>query len=508
MRVLLDTNIIIHRENKKVTNYSIGHLFRWIDKLKYEKVIHLYSISEIKKYSYADPQEAITLKLDAYNTLKTVKEPDASFLRLLNSPIKTENDIIDNYLLYEVYLGRVDLLITEDRKMIKKAEIAGIINKVYSINSFITYVSAEYPDLIDYEVLAVKKICFGEVDVDDPFFDSFRDSYDGFNRWFAKKCDEEAYICKSDADNILGFLYLKTEDETENYSDISPIFEKKRRLKVGTFKVESTGFRLGERFVKIIFDNALKRNVDEVYVTLFTGKDELIALTELLKRWGFIKYGIKVSNGNEELVFVKKMKQYDFSLTPKENYPNLVYNKQKFILPIFSQYHTSLFPDSILKNENEVNFIGKDAYKYALQKVYISFSYERNINSGDLIIFYRPGDTPGRKKYESVLTTVGIVDEIKYEFISKDDFLGCCQNRTVFTRDELESFWLKHKNSVVVVKFIFIKSFRNKLILEYLWDKGIVDPPYGPRPFTKLTDNQFDEIISDSQTDLSKYWRT
>ena len=32
MRVLLDTNIII--ENKKVTNYSIGHLFRWLDKMR------------------------------------------------------------------------------------------------------------------------------------------------------------------------------------------------------------------------------------------------------------------------------------------------------------------------------------------------------------------------------------------------------------------------------------------------------------------------------------------
>lgn len=48
MRALLDTNIIIHRENKRVSNYSIGHLFRWLDKLKYDKVIHPYSISEIK----------------------------------------------------------------------------------------------------------------------------------------------------------------------------------------------------------------------------------------------------------------------------------------------------------------------------------------------------------------------------------------------------------------------------------------------------------------------------
>lgn len=49
MRILLDTNIVIHRENKRVSNYSIGHLFRWIDRLKYDKVIHpIYYIRNTK----------------------------------------------------------------------------------------------------------------------------------------------------------------------------------------------------------------------------------------------------------------------------------------------------------------------------------------------------------------------------------------------------------------------------------------------------------------------------
>ena len=61
------------------------------------------------------------------------------------------------------------------------------------------------------------------------------------------------------------------------------LFKPMRRLKCRTFKVESTGFRLGERFVKIIFDNALQRNVDEIYVTLYTDREELSALAALLK---------------------------------------------------------------------------------------------------------------------------------------------------------------------------------------------------------------------------------
>lgn len=303
MRILLDTNVVIHRENKRVSNYSIGHLFRWIDKLKYDKVIHPYTISEIQKYRDPETQETISVKLESYDVIKTVRQPDTIFLSKIGQPEKNENDHIDNCLLYEVYLGRVDILITEDRRLRNKADHLGLSNCVFSINGFIAKVSAENPDLIEYKALSVEKVYFGNVDSTDSFFDSFRNSYTEFDRWFARKCDEEAYICRSDSNKILGFLYLKTEDVSENYSDIEPPFSPKRRLKVGTFKVESTGFRLGERFVKIIFDNAQQRNVDEIYVTLFTDRGELVALEELLYRWGFVYYGIKHNGGKEEKVY-------------------------------------------------------------------------------------------------------------------------------------------------------------------------------------------------------------
>ena len=32
MKVLLDTNIIIHREASKVVNQDVGTLFKWLDK--------------------------------------------------------------------------------------------------------------------------------------------------------------------------------------------------------------------------------------------------------------------------------------------------------------------------------------------------------------------------------------------------------------------------------------------------------------------------------------------
>ena len=46
IKVLLDTNIIIHRESSRILN-DIGSLFRWIDDLGYTKCIHPKTIDEI-----------------------------------------------------------------------------------------------------------------------------------------------------------------------------------------------------------------------------------------------------------------------------------------------------------------------------------------------------------------------------------------------------------------------------------------------------------------------------
>lgn len=505
-KVLLDTNIVIHRENNIVSNSNIGNLFYWLDKLHCLKFVHPLTIEEINNYdSDKERLKVLQVKLKSYETLKTSNICDKIFLDKVSPIDETPNGQIDNKLLYEVYIGSVDILITEDKKLREKAKACEIRNKVFSINEFICKVTEEHPSLIQYQTLAVKKIYFGDVNLESNFFDSFRRDYKEFDSWFRRKSNDEAYICKDDKDNIQGFLYLKIEGENENYNNIQPIFIPKKRLKVGTFKVVSTGFRLGERFIKIIFDNAIEQNVDEIYVTLFDNKPEITALSDLLQKWGFIKYGKKITENGEELVLIKPMKEYNISLSAKENFPNILYNKQKFILPIRPEFHTRLLPDSKLKNENLVNFVGKDAHKYALQKVYISWTIETNINSGDIIVFYRMGEKDSYKKYSSVLTTVGIVDSFLISFKSKEDYLNNCQNRSVFTSQELEYFWNKAKNNVKILKFIFLKSLTKKLNLDYLRKSNIIAQGEGPRPFTKITDEQFDKILQDSNTSINFY---
>ena len=178
-RALLDTNILIHREARAVVREDIGTLFRWLDQLNYEKVIHPDSVDEVKKY--ADPEVVRTLdrKFLSYSTLKT-KAPDTSAIAALRKEDTDENDRVDTSILAEVDADRVDILITEDRGIHKKAARLALAWRVFTIDAFLEKVNAENPTLADYRVLSVKKVLFGNLNVKDPFFDSFRTDYQDF----------------------------------------------------------------------------------------------------------------------------------------------------------------------------------------------------------------------------------------------------------------------------------------------------------------------------------------
>ena len=228
-------------------------------------------------------------------------------VRQVSLAVDTEpNDYDDTKLLNEVFCDRVDVLISEDKKIHIKAAMLGIPDKVFRIDNFLEKVTAENPDFINYKVLSVKRDYFGNINLGDEFFDSFRGDYEGFDKWYNGKAgdNEKAYICY-EGDVLKAFLFLKVEDENESYYDIKPSFSRKKRLKIGTFKVVSNGLRIGERFLKIVFDNARQYKVDEIYVTIFDNRPELLSLTYLLEKFGFKYYGEKTSKSGVEKVLVR-----------------------------------------------------------------------------------------------------------------------------------------------------------------------------------------------------------
>lgn len=503
MRVLLDTNILIHREANRVLNDDIGILFGWLDKLKHEKCIHPLSLHEIRKYKDKKTIETIELKIKNYVQLKTEAPESDEIQAIRNKYDSSENDAIDTSLLKEVFAGRVGCLITEDRNIHRKASELGIGNLVFSIDGYLEKVSAENPGLTEYKTLSVSKEYFGNINLTDAFFDSFRTDYEGFDKWFNSKADEIAYICRSEHGEMLAFLYIKIEGADENYSDIVPVFEKRKRLKIGTFKVISNGFKLGERFLKIVFDNSLANNVDEVYVTLFDYTDEHERLIGLLEDWGFIAHGIKHTPTGEERVYVKDFRPTPDTEHPKQTYPFIDKKRRYFIVPIYPEYHTELFPDSILNNESPKDFVENQPHRNAIQKVYISRSYFKGLEPGDVIVFYRT-KTPGTNAYyTSVVTTIGVVDSVFTHITSEQEFIGLCRKRSVFTDDQLREHWRYNpRYKPFIVNFLYLYSFPKRPNLKSLIDMGIIASTSSvPRGFEEITEHQFAQIIEASKSD-------
>src|SRR4030042_3312197 len=126
MRALLDTNIIIHREADVAVNEAIGTLFKWLDKAGYEKCIHPITVEELQKLRSDKKRDTLNIKLQSYNVLKTVA-PLADAVQAVSSEIDIdENETNDTLLLNEVSNGRVDILISEDKKIQTKATLLNI----------------------------------------------------------------------------------------------------------------------------------------------------------------------------------------------------------------------------------------------------------------------------------------------------------------------------------------------------------------------------------------------
>lgn len=330
---------------------------------------------------------------------------------------------------------------------------------------------------------------FNKIDLNDPFFYSLKKDYPTFEKWFNKKSIENksAFILKNNG--IKGFLFLKKEEGIVD--DITPSLDSKKWLKVGTFKVDAHGTKLGERFIKIMLDIALEKNYDGLYVTIFEKHQLLI---ELLKVYGFILHGAK---GNEN-VYIKTFDIQQNNIY--KDYPKFNKNNNKYLLAIEPEYHTKLLPDSKLKTEKDIRY-KNISYTNSIQKVYLSKNWGlKKCCKGDIIVMYRTTE-PGKKaEYTAVATSILVVDRVDKVNVFKtfECFYDYCKKYTALSKIEIKDYWesenkYKQKNSYVL-KATYNIALNNRITRHNLIEKiGIERDQYWG--FIKLEDQEFFDIL-------------
>ncbi|MGD9678712.1 MAG: hypothetical protein AB7V16_10265 [Vulcanibacillus sp.] len=332
---------------------------------------------------------------------------------------------------------------------------------------------------------AIEFVPFSELNVDEDFFRSLIDDYQGFRNWFVKKAEQREKVYVLRTPELSGFLYLKDEEEGDN--NISPPLCKKRRLKIGTFKIDAHGTVLGERFIGIALNKMIKEGFDETYVTLFDKQERLNALFE---KFGFKYWGIK---NNGELVYHKTL---DIVHNPYKVFPRIeTKGKNKYLLSIYPKYHTKLFPDS--KLHTEISHIVEDlSFTNTIEKVYLTaMTGVNDVNVGDLIVIYRTADLGKSAEYSSVATSVCTMIEKKHisEFTSLVSFIDYCGKGTVFTKDELTGFW-HTKSYPYIIKMLYNFAFPKRIIRKELIEKVGIDRQQHIM-VNPLSDKEFKKII-------------
>ena len=169
-------------------------------------------------------------------------------------------------------------------------------------------------------------------------------------------------------------------------------------------------------------------------------------------------------------------------------------------MAIKPEYHTSLLPNSILSTESPADFVENAPYRAALRKAYLSHSYERNLRPGDVIAFYRTGGL-----HKSVVTTLGIVENIMNGLRDVDDMIKICKGRSVLTGREIREYWSRYPGTrPFLVNFLYAYSLPKRPNLAKLIELGVIrDVEGAPRGFTRISWSDFYKIIKASEADES-----
>lgn len=446
MRIIIDTNILITREEEDVVPSDLQELLKILSQLNHQILVHPLSVVELAKDKNEKRKSIQLSKVNSYPQLEQPPTPsgDKEFLSSLgNVKLDNSHEIIDCNLLYCIYKNAAHFLITEDKDIDKNSERLGISDRIFNIIEALEFFKRISATKKPVSPPSLKEVPMHSLDLTDTIFASLKDEYGGFVKWWNEKAKEGRKAWAYILNNALGaILIYKIEDEVIDSDSTIP---KKNRLKISTLKVSYEGYKIGELLIKISINYAIKNNIDEIYLTHYTKPND--RLVNLIEQFGFFRAAKKISTGED--IFVKKLIQDKNCQTPlevvKKFYPSF-YDGQsirKFIVPIRPEFHNRLFTDYPKRQPLLSEFYGTMIIEgNTIKKAYLCNSKIKGMNIGDIIIFYRSVD-------EKALTSLGVIEKVFNKVTDADKIEAEVGKRSVYTRKEMEKMAKKPTKIII-----------------------------------------------------------
>jgi len=493
--VLIDTNIFIYREDHKVIPENLRRLLKILNELGVKIFVHPCSIEDIKSDKDENRKKIILSKIATYPKLKS--PPDATrdndFLNSVGRPSRS-NDYADINLLYAIYRNVADFLITEDKGIYKKAVRLNIKNRVLSIKETLEILEKQYEKKKIKQPPALKDEFIYNLDLNDPFFDSLKKEYPSFGEWFNEKAKEhrKCWVYYGENQKIGALLIYKLEDG--QIYEFDPPFPKKKRLKLCTFKVTRTGYRIGELFIKLSVNYAIENEVEEIYLTHFTKENDV--LVNLITEYGFQKVAKNKKYGDDvyvkELFPSRKKLEYLSPLEISKKFWPILYDGSKvnkFIVPIIPKYHELLFIEygrqtKLYEHSGEFIIEGN-----TIKKAYLCHSRIRDIKPGDILLFYRSKD-------KKAITSIGVIEEVYHDLTDWKRIMDLVKKRTVYSKEDIKEM---AKKSILVILFTWHFYFPTPVTYEKLREKEIIK--WAPLSIINITHENYIKIKKDGGLD-------
>ena len=145
LKLLIDTNILIGLEDNKEITEVFSSLSQKCHQHGVQIFIHEASKQDIRRDKDPERQNIILSKIEKFPLLENIPIPEQDQLEQTYGRISKANDYIDVILLYTLHeVNAIDFLVTQDRRLHKRAAQVGIADRVFTVEDTLVWLRDKY----------------------------------------------------------------------------------------------------------------------------------------------------------------------------------------------------------------------------------------------------------------------------------------------------------------------------------------------------------------------------
>ncbi len=383
-------------------------------------------------------------KLGKFQTLSKVRGLTTADLSNAFGPLPKHNDIVDATLLHALHIGAVDFLVSQDRGLHERARRHSpeLGRRVLYVADAVQLLRTTY-EPIEAPVRFIDEVAAHAIPLTDTIFDSLREDYPGFDKWWTEKCVKQRRLCWIiEDDGIAGLLVRK--DETG--SDTDAMEKANKILKICTFKVrpERRGLKLGELLLKKSSGSLKRTNMTSSMSPHMRGRPPSLIFLNIsdsrtLRQKGRRK-DLRKRMGTRAPTPTDGDNRFDVH---RLNYPRfaIVPDTAAFGIPIKEGYHDILYPD--LKQQNQLDLFGALGLGggprrpgNTIRKVYLCRAPSNLGPPGSPFFFYKGKSSSSPSQ---AMSAIGILEDVRYARSTRE-LLQMTGGRSVYSEQDLEGW--------------------------------------------------------------------